>query len=161
MPGSDSKASKEKRRTQESSMQVRFKPEEEGLEAIMGHLEAKVMEAIWTRSEASVREVWEDLGGEKKTAYTTVMTIFHRLYEKGYLARRTVGRAHRYRPHASRSEFQGNALSRILGGVLRQLRNSQPLGVVDRLSKSDRTLLKKMLDEADRTAKETGHPDTE
>lgn len=128
---------------------IRFEPAREGLEAVMGPLEARVMQVIWELGETTVREVWERLGGEDQAAYTTVMTIFHRLYEKGYVEREAVGRAHRYRPRTSRNEFQGNVLSQVLQGILGQVRSAQPLGVLGRLGKRDRALLRKMLDEAE------------
>ena len=128
---------------------IRFEPARDGLESIMGPLEAKVMDTIWELGETTVREVWERLGGEEQAAYTTVMTVFHRLHGKGYIERESIGRAHRYRPCASREEFQGNVLSRILRGVLGQVRREQPLGLLGRLGKRDRALLRKMLEEAD------------
>lgn len=128
---------------------IRFEPSRDGLESIMGPLEAKVMDAIWDLGETTVREVWERLGGEEQAAYTTVMTIFHRLFEKGYIEREAIGRAHKYRPCATREEFQGSVLSRILRGVLGQVRREHPLGLLGRLGKRDRALLRKMLDEVD------------
>lgn len=128
---------------------IRFEPARDGLEAMMGPLEARVMQVIWEIGETTVREVWQRLGGEEQAAYTTIMTIFHRLHEKGFVARRARGRAHVYRPRTSRDEFQGSVLSRILGGVLGQVRCGQPVGVMGRLSPKDRELLRRMLDEAE------------
>lgn len=128
---------------------IRFEPARDGLESLMGPLEAKVMDVIWERGETTVREVWESLGGEELAAYTTVMTIFHRLHDKGYIEREAIGRAHLYRPCASRDEFQGSVLSRILRGLLGQVRREQPLGLLGRLGKRDRALLRKLLDEVD------------
>ena len=53
-------------------------------------LEADVMEEVWKRGEASVREVMETLnaGADKARAYTTYMTIMARLDTKGLLDRR-------------------------------------------------------------------------
>lgn len=128
---------------------VRFEPSREGLEAVMGPLEARVMAALWDLGEGTVREVWSQLGGEEQAAYTTIMTIFHRLHEKGYVERDASGRAHRYRPRSSRDEFQGNVLSRVLRGVLDRVRQEQPLGLMGRLDRKDRALLRAMLDEAE------------
>lgn len=128
---------------------IRFEPDREGLEAVMGPLEAQVMDLVWELGETTVRAVWERLGGEDQAAYTTVMTIFHRLYEKGYVERESVGRAHVYRPRSSRADFEGSVLSQVLKGVLGQIRRGQPLGLMGRLRKRDRELLRKMLDEAE------------
>jgi predicted transcriptional regulator len=69
-------------------------------------LEAEVMDEVWRREEATVREVLEALNrGPKQRAYTTVMTIMSRLDEKGLLERRRQGRADVYRPPLSRQQY--------------------------------------------------------
>ena len=49
-----------------------------------GELEAAIMDRLWQRgSPALVREVMEDLQGERALAYTTVMTVMENLRRKG------------------------------------------------------------------------------
>jgi predicted transcriptional regulator len=71
-----------------------------------GELEARVMDALWSSSEwmtpADVRAV---LKRRPALAYTTVMTILVRLWEKGMVERRREGRAYAYRPISSRDEW--------------------------------------------------------
>jgi predicted transcriptional regulator len=52
-----------------------------------------------------VREVVEDLRGERPLAYTTVMTVMENLHRKGWLRRERDGRAWRYEPTGSRSGY--------------------------------------------------------
>lgn len=66
-------------------------------EGLLGGLEQLVMEALWLRGEASVRQIQDDLSA-RKPAYTTVMTVMTRLSEKGVLEREKRGRAFVYRP---------------------------------------------------------------
>ncbi|MBS1893176.1 MAG: BlaI/MecI/CopY family transcriptional regulator, partial [Actinobacteria bacterium] len=48
-------------------------------------LESEVMEEVWEREEATVREVLETLNsGRKQRAYTTITTIMARLEKKGF-----------------------------------------------------------------------------
>src|SRR5438445_12495605 len=69
-------------------------------------LESEVMEEVWGREEATVRDVLEALNkGRKKRAYTTIMTIMARLDEKGLLRRRKRGKTHVYRPTMNRAEY--------------------------------------------------------
>lgn len=133
----------------ESMPSVRFHPDREGLEAVMGPLEAKVMGVIWDRGKATVREVWDTLGGVREVAYTTVMTVCRRLHEKGYLERDTERRAHVYTPRSARPEFEQGMLCTVLRGILQQIRGGQAIGMLGDLSKSDRQLLRKMLDTAE------------
>ncbi|MCK5413615.1 MAG: BlaI/MecI/CopY family transcriptional regulator [Candidatus Pacebacteria bacterium] len=55
---------------------------------LLGELETGIMETIWRKKEASVRDVLECLQKKRKIAYTTVMTVMSRLYDKKILKRR-------------------------------------------------------------------------
>lgn len=72
-------------------------------------LEAEVMEEVWDREEASVREVMEALnaGVDKQRAYTTIMTIMARLDGKGLLARRREGKTNLYTARYTRDQHAG------------------------------------------------------
>jgi predicted transcriptional regulator len=71
-----------------------------------GELEAVIMERLWERgSPALVREILDDLRGDRDLAYTTVMTVMDNLYRKGWLRRERDGRAWRYEPMGSRSGY--------------------------------------------------------
>ncbi len=57
------------------------------------------MKVLWEESEASVRQIREQLAADHRPlAYTTVETIMDRLTRKGVVERRKVGKAHRYTP---------------------------------------------------------------
>jgi predicted transcriptional regulator len=70
-------------------------------------LEALVMEEVWRREPATVREVMEALNEDapKPRAYTTVMTIMDRLHTKGLLERRSERNTYIYTPRLSRDEY--------------------------------------------------------
>ncbi|HEX3811845.1 MAG TPA: BlaI/MecI/CopY family transcriptional regulator [Mycobacteriales bacterium] len=60
-----------------------------------GALETEVLAALWAATEPMTpAQVQESLRAE--LAYTTVMTILTRLYEKGAVSRERVGRAYAY-----------------------------------------------------------------
>jgi BlaI family transcriptional regulator, penicillinase repressor len=70
-------------------------------------LESEVMEEVWKRGEASVREVMEALNAsaDKERAYTTFMTIMARLDSKGLLERRRQGKTDFYTPRYARDQY--------------------------------------------------------
>ena len=70
-------------------------------------LEAEVMEEMWERGEATVREVMEALNADadKERAYTTYMTIMARLDGKGLLERRREGKTDFYTPRHTRDQY--------------------------------------------------------
>jgi predicted transcriptional regulator len=75
--------------------------------AALHALERDVMEEVWDRGEASVREVMDALNGRgpKPRAYTTYMTIMARLSGKRLLWRRRSGKTDLYRPVYTREEY--------------------------------------------------------
>ncbi len=75
------------------------------LDGVLGPLESEVMEAVWTRGDATVRDVHETLALRRDIAYTTVMTTMGRLATKGLLIRDTSGLAHHYRAGLTREEY--------------------------------------------------------
>ena len=65
------------------------------------------MEVVWTRREASVRDVMQELNADapKERAYTTYMTIMARLDTKGMLERRRQGKTDFYTPTYTREQY--------------------------------------------------------
>jgi predicted transcriptional regulator len=61
---------------------------------ILGPLEKRIFEEVWSRKSLTVRELVVD--GKLQLAYTTIMTTLDRLYKKGLLDRAEEGRAFRY-----------------------------------------------------------------
>lgn len=58
----------------------------------------------WNRP-VTVREVLEDLRGERAIAYTTVMTVMDNLHQKGWLRREQQGRAYLYEAVSTRAAY--------------------------------------------------------
>ena len=127
-----------------------FKSSQELLEKSLGSLERDVMALVWRRGEVNVRDACDELGSI--VAYTTVMTTMDRLFKKGLLTRRKVGRAFVYRATASRAEIEGAVATELVHSLLQ--REGEPLPVlsslVDAVSDRDRALL----DELERLIRE-------
>lgn len=80
-----------------------------------GELEAEIMDRVWARgSPTTVREVYEDLRGQRDSAYTTVMTVMGILCTKGYLTRQRHGRAWRYEATATREQYAAQLMREVL-----------------------------------------------
>ncbi len=59
----------------------------------LGDLQASILGAIQKLGKASAREIMEEIGAERKVAYTTISTVLDRLYKKGIVKRsKTVSR---------------------------------------------------------------------
>jgi len=90
----------------------------EPLEGLLGPLEQDVMEVMWRRGDATVRDVHGELAELRTIAYTTVMTTMTRLAAKGLLQRDTAGLAHRYHPAVSREHYARSAVGDVLTWLL-------------------------------------------
>ncbi len=127
-----------------------YKSSRDMLDRSLGALERAVMELVWDHGETNVRETCDRL--PTSVAYTTVMTTLDRLFKKGLLARRKVGRAFVYRATATRGELEGAVATELVQGLLQH--DAEPLPIlstlVDAVSDRDRALL----DELERLIRE-------
>lgn len=107
----------------------------------LGPLEQQLLEALWRRNSATVRELLDS--GDMKLAYTTVMTTLDRLYKKGLLDRVPEGRAFRYSPRHTKEELERATASQAIRELLESGRTaSLPLSyLVEAVSEHDVRLL--------------------
>jgi BlaI family transcriptional regulator, penicillinase repressor len=126
----------------------------------LGPLEARMLDALWARGSATVRELLED--SCPNLAYTTVMTTLDRLFKKGLLTRIEEGRAFRYAPQFSREELHREAA----GHAFRQLLDASPASslplsfLVEILSERDTQLLDDLRKLVERKRRELGQRET-
>ena len=78
-------------------------------------LELQIMETLWTRGEASIRELQEAFPEKGRPAYTTIQTTVYRLEAKGSLRRvKKVGNFHIFAAAVSRSAAQRRLVDDLL-----------------------------------------------
>ena len=81
-----------------------------------GELERAVLEVLWDDGGwLTPAEVGEGL--ESELAYTTVVTVLRRLFDKGIVDRHADGRAHVYHPHRNREEQAAAAMAELLASA--------------------------------------------
>jgi predicted transcriptional regulator len=77
--------------------------------------EMQIMETLWTKGEASIREMQEAFPTKKQPGYTTVQTIVYRLEAKKVVRRvRKVGNFHMFAASISRSAAQRKLVDDLL-----------------------------------------------
>lgn len=102
------------------AMGQRSRDEAEEIKRVFGSLSGAALRLLWREGELSVAEAAERLRDDRSQplAYTTVLTVFGRLYDKGLLERRKVGRLYRYRTTMTKDEamehFTGRAVDQLL-----------------------------------------------
>ncbi len=94
-------------------------PMDDGLNKLLGPLEAAIMEIMWVRQSATVREVTTILQAERAVAYTTIMTVMINLAEKGLLRRIPLDkRTHLYEVVQTRETFIQQASERVVRALV-------------------------------------------
>ena len=70
-------------------------------------LELRIMETLWARGSASIREVQESFPEKRRPAYTTIQTTVYRLEAKNAVRRtKKVGNFHIFEPTVAREVAQ-------------------------------------------------------
>lgn len=77
-------------------------------------LELDIMKAVWRNPPVTVRDVQETIRPTRNLAYTTVMTIMDRLYQKGFLTRKLQSRTHYYEPVVAYVEVRDQAVKTLI-----------------------------------------------
>jgi BlaI family penicillinase repressor len=77
-------------------------------------LELECLKALWGMGEGTVRDVREEMLGNRNLAYTTVMTVLDRLEKRGGVSRRKQGRSFVYVPKLSREELRRFAVKELI-----------------------------------------------
>jgi predicted transcriptional regulator len=110
----------------------------------LGPLEDELLRALWSRGNATVRELIDD--SAVSGAYTTIMTTLDRLYKKGLLERSPEGRAFRYRPQQSEAELHQGLVAASLKELLStpDLKEAPLSFLVETISRHDASLLEEL-----------------
>lgn len=124
------------------------KLDECGLARLFGELEARIMEAIWSLEEATVRDICRQLGANCN--YKTIMTVANRLVDKGALERRRQGRAFVYTPVAPRDALLESVSRRTVLALMNDFGAAALAGfveAVDEFAPHHLEVLRQLIDE--------------
>jgi BlaI family transcriptional regulator, penicillinase repressor len=81
----------------------------------LSKLELQIMDALWTRGSASIREIQEAFPEKDRPAYTTIQTTVYRMETKKAVKRvRKVGNFHIFEPAVSRNAAQRRLIDDML-----------------------------------------------
>ncbi|MBC5804841.1 MAG: BlaI/MecI/CopY family transcriptional regulator [Candidatus Eremiobacteraeota bacterium] len=88
-------------------------------------MEAEVMDVIWEKGQpVTVGDVADSLARrDPPLAYSTIKTILTNLSDKGYLSKRSAGRANEFMAKKSKMHFQRDVIGGVVSSLLRDYRN--------------------------------------
>ena len=112
----------------------------------LGGLQAEVLDIYWRLESATVREALDDLNGRRKQklAYTTVLTLVSRLWQRGLLEREPEGRGFRYRAVRSRDQLLAELSDELIDRLLDDFGEVAVARLGERLERLDPDRLRRL-----------------
>ena len=111
--------------------------------------ELEILQILWQRGLATVREVHEELSKTKDVGYTTTLKLMQIMHEKGIVKRDESMRTHVYQAAVNKEKTQKHLLSKMIdslfGGSSTQL-VLQALGNEQKVSEEELNQIQNLLD---------------
>jgi BlaI family transcriptional regulator, penicillinase repressor len=79
--------------------------------------ELEILQVLWERDKASVREVHEDLLVSKDVGYTTTLKLMQIMHEKGLVKRDDSFKTHIYQASVSKEKTQKHLLGKMINNL--------------------------------------------
>lgn len=79
--------------------------------------ELEILNVLWSKKTASVREVHEELIKNKDAGYTTTLKLLQIMFEKGLVTRNDASKTHYYTPAFSKESTQQQMVNKIIKNV--------------------------------------------
>lgn len=76
--------------------------------------ELEILQILWTKGIATVREVHEELTKTKEAGYTTTLKLMQIMHEKGLVKRDDSMRTHIYQPAVNKERTQRHLLNKMI-----------------------------------------------
>ncbi|URW78763.1 BlaI/MecI/CopY family transcriptional regulator [Xiashengella succiniciproducens] len=81
--------------------------------------EVEILQILWQKGSATVREVHEVLETKKDVGYTTTLKLMQIMVEKGIVDRDTSKRIHIYKPLIPQSSVENNLINKLRQKIFR------------------------------------------
>ena len=79
--------------------------------------ELEILQILWMREPATVREVHELLSATKTSGYTTTLKLMQIMYEKGLVTRDDSAKTHLYKSAVSKKKTQKHLVDKMINGL--------------------------------------------
>ena len=79
--------------------------------------ELEILQVLWAKGTASVRDVHEELAKTKEVGYTTTLKLMQIMFEKGLVKRDATFKTHIYEPAVSRDKTQKHLLNKMIDNL--------------------------------------------
>ena len=79
--------------------------------------ELEILQILWERGQATVREVHEELSKTKEAGYTTTLKLMQIMHEKGLVYRDESMRTHIYQAAVNKEKTQKHLLNKMIDSL--------------------------------------------
>lgn len=79
--------------------------------------ELEILQALWAKGLATVREIHEELAKSKDVGYTTTLKLMQIMHEKGLVKRDDSMRTHVYQAAVNKEKTQKHLLSKMIDNL--------------------------------------------
>ena len=119
-----------------------FRPDASGSASVLGPLESTVMNAVWQIDHAvTVGDLVARLQRDgHRVHYSSAKTTLNTLTEKGYLTKRSIGRANTFTQTLSRAEFEQRLVGGVLTGLMRNYHSPLMASLAQAMAQDDDSL---------------------
>jgi BlaI family transcriptional regulator, penicillinase repressor len=79
--------------------------------------ELEILQVLWSKESATVRDVHEELAKQKDVGYTTTLKLMQIMHEKGLVKRDDTFKTHIYQAAVSREKTQKHLLTKMIDNL--------------------------------------------
>lgn len=79
--------------------------------------ELEILQVLWNKGTATVREVHEELASNKDVGYTTTLKLMQIMHEKGLVSRDDSSKTHVYQAAVSREKTQKHLVGKMIDNL--------------------------------------------
>lgn len=79
--------------------------------------ELEILNVLWSKGQATVREVHETLSEHKESGYTTTLKLMQIMFEKGLVKRDDSSKTHIYEPNVSQDKTQKHLVNKMIDSL--------------------------------------------
>ena len=79
--------------------------------------ELEILQVLWTKESATVREVHEELLKNKEAGYTTTLKLMQIMFDKGLVTRDSSNKTHIYQPAVTKENTQNFFVNKMIDSL--------------------------------------------
>ncbi|MBE0662439.1 MAG: BlaI/MecI/CopY family transcriptional regulator [Bacteroidales bacterium] len=102
--------------------------------------ELEILQILWEKGPATVREVHEIIESNRDIGYTTTLKIMQIMTDKGLLQRDTSQRSHLYNPAFKREDIEGDMLNKMIQNLFSGSASRMVIGALSQKSLTEKEI---------------------